>query len=151
MPRSPIPTSFFALVVVQKGDRFLLVQERKHDQSWYLPAGRVEAGETLVAAAVRETLEESGIAIQCAGVLRIEHSPNFSSSRMRVFFLAHPIDDRSPKSVPDAESLGAAWLSLAEMIRLPLRSPEVVEVCRYVQAGGLCHPLSVLSYEGAVW
>ena len=42
MPREAIPTWFFAIVVVRRGDRFLLVHERKHGQLWYLPAGRVE-------------------------------------------------------------------------------------------------------------
>jgi len=31
--------------VVRDEDRFLVVQERKHEQRWYLPAGRVELGE----------------------------------------------------------------------------------------------------------
>src|SRR4051812_25175444 len=63
MAREPIPTWFFALVVVRKGDRFLLVQEHEHGQLWYLPAGRVEPGEGLCAAALRETLEESGVPV----------------------------------------------------------------------------------------
>lgn len=41
--------------------RSLLVHEARHGGGWYLPAGRVEMGETLVDAAVRETLEESGV------------------------------------------------------------------------------------------
>ena len=55
MSRLPIPTWFFVLVVVRRGEQFLLVHERKHGQLWYLPAGRVEPGETFVEAAVRET------------------------------------------------------------------------------------------------
>ena len=46
MPRPAIPTWYFALVVV--------------GSTWYLPAGRVEPGETFQDAAVRETLEETG-------------------------------------------------------------------------------------------
>jgi len=41
MPREPIQTWYFALVVVRLQHRFLLVHERKHGQKWYLPAGRV--------------------------------------------------------------------------------------------------------------
>jgi 8-oxo-dGTP pyrophosphatase MutT (NUDIX family) len=74
MPRDPIPTWYFALVVVRQGNRFLLVHERKHGQGWYLPAGRVESGETLTQAAVRETLEETGVPVVLDGVLRVEHS-----------------------------------------------------------------------------
>jgi len=71
MASDPIPTWFFAVVVVRRADRFLLVRERKHGQTWYLPAGRVEPGETLSAAACRETMQEAGIAITLTGVLRI--------------------------------------------------------------------------------
>jgi 8-oxo-dGTP pyrophosphatase MutT (NUDIX family) len=62
--REPIPTWFFVLVVVRKENRFLLIQEAKADQPWYLPAGRVEFGEDFITAAKRETQEEAGINIE---------------------------------------------------------------------------------------
>ncbi|HBK21057.1 MAG TPA: NUDIX hydrolase, partial [Planktothrix sp. UBA10369] len=43
--------------------RFLLIQEVMGNRPWYFPGGRVEQGETFVAAAKRETLEEAGIPI----------------------------------------------------------------------------------------
>ena len=70
--RVAIPTWRFAMVVVRLGRRFLVVHERKHERRWYLPAGRVEPGETIVAAAARETLEESGRRVVIEGVLRVE-------------------------------------------------------------------------------
>ncbi len=33
MSKKPIPTWFFVLVVVRRGNEFLLVQERKHGQT----------------------------------------------------------------------------------------------------------------------
>src|ERR1700709_1006875 len=108
MSRDPIPTWCFALVVVRLGERWLLVHERKHGQGWYLPAGRVEPGETFVEAAVRETREEAGIEVTLDGIVRIEHSPTGEGARMRIVFVGHPADDRPPKQVPDDESLGAA-------------------------------------------
>ena len=60
MARDPIPTWFFVLVAVRRGDLFLVLQERKHGQLWYFPAGRVEPGEDLITAAKRETFEEAG-------------------------------------------------------------------------------------------
>jgi 8-oxo-dGTP pyrophosphatase MutT (NUDIX family) len=74
MAREPIPTWYFTLVVVHLEDRFLLVQERKYDQQWYLPAGRVEKGETLLEAAQRNTVEEAGISVIVEGILRVEHT-----------------------------------------------------------------------------
>ncbi|MBY0456909.1 MAG: NUDIX domain-containing protein, partial [Gemmataceae bacterium] len=115
MARPPIPTWCYALIVVRKGDRFLLVQETNYGQPWYLPAGRVEPGESFADAAVRETLEESGIPVRITGLIRVEHSPSPAGTRLRVIFLAEPTDDTPPKTEPDDESLGAAWVTLDEL------------------------------------
>lgn len=149
MPREPIPTWCFALVVVRKGDRFLLVQESKYGEPWYLPGGRVEAGEPFIDAAVRETREEAGIPVRVTGVIRIEHSPSPAGARIRVLFLAEPIDDTPPKSEPDDESLRAAWVALDDLKDYPLRGPEVAELFAYIAAGGPVYPPELLQPEGA--
>jgi phosphatase NudJ len=149
MAREPIPTWCFALVVVRKGDRFLLIQESKYGEPWYLPGGRVEAGESFTDAAVRETLEEAGIPVRVTGVIRIEHSPTPAGARMRVLFLAEPTDDTPPKSEPDDESLRASWVALDELDKYRLRGEEVAELFTYVAGGGTIHPPELLQFEGA--
>ena len=148
MARDPIPTWFFAVVVVRRADRFLLVRERKHGQSWYLPAGRAEFGETLQAAACRETMEEAGVAITLTGVVRIEHSLILGGARIRAIFIAEPADDRPPKSEGDDESLGAEWVSLDQLENYSFRGPDVEALLRYVADGGPVYPLAVLAAEG---
>jgi phosphatase NudJ len=145
MSREPIPTWCFALVVVRLGERWLLVHERKHGQRWYLPAGRVEPGETFVEAAVRETREESAIAVTLDGIVKIEHSPHEAGARMRVVFLGHPSDDRPPKQVADSETLGAAWVRFDELAHYPLRADEVRELIAHVASGGPIYPLDLLT------
>ncbi len=124
MSREPIPTWYFALVVVRLGHRFLLVHERKHGQLWYLPAGRIEPGESFIAGACRETLEEAGIPIVVEGILRIEHAwRSDGTARCRVIFVARPKDDTPPKTVADAESLrGALGLDRRPGSPCPARS-----------------------------
>ena len=148
MAREPIPTWVFALVVVRKGERFLLVQEAKHGNTWYLPAGRVEPGESIEAAAVRETLEEAGVNVALRGIYRVEHSPMPNGARMRVLFAAEPVDDTPPKQIADAESLRADWFDLAAMRALPLRGPEVLRLFEDVSAGAPVYPMSLLQPEG---
>lgn len=149
VPREPVPTWTFAVVVVRLGPRFLLVHERKHGGGWYLPAGRVEPGETIEQAAVRETLEEAGIPVVLDGILRIEHSPRVDGhARMRVIFHAHPADDTPPKAEPDEESLGAGWFLPAQMDALPLRGNEVLRLVQDVEQGAPVHPLGLLRPEG---
>lgn len=151
MSREPCPTWFFALVVVRRGDRFLVVRERKHGQLWYLPAGRVEPGERIVEGALRETLEETGVAVELTGILRVEHTPSADSTRVRVFFVARPLDDRAPKSRPDEHSLEARWVTLEELRALPLRGEEVREVFTAVRAGAPVYPLALLTDAWAPW
>src|SRR5262245_61747825 len=147
MPREPIPTWFFALVVVRRGDQFLLVHERKHGQRWYLPAGRAELGETLPDAARRETLEESGVEVELEGILRVQHTPSGAGARVRVIFLARPAGDTAPRATPNEHSLGAAWVSLADLERLPLRGDEVRELFEEVAGGAPVYPLELLAGE----
>lgn len=65
------PTTLVVLAIVEHEGRYLVVEER--DGTFYLPAGRVEPGEDLVAAAVRETAEEAGMMIGLSGLLGFDH------------------------------------------------------------------------------
>lgn len=147
LARDPIPTWIFVVVIVRKGDQYLLVHERKHGQLWYLPAGRVEPGEKLEEAALRETLEESGLEVRLTGVIRVEYTAHNFGSRMRVLYLAEPTSDAEPKSVPDDESLGAEWVRRRDLGLYALRGDDVLDVIKFVDEGGTIYPLDVLALE----
>lgn len=149
MARSPIPTWYYVLVVVRRGDRFLVTQEAKHGQLWYLPAGRVEPGEDFREAALREVREETGIPVVLEGILKVQHTPHQSGgARLRIIFLARPADETPPKQSPDEESLQAAWVTLDDLDRLPLRSEEVREIFHAVARGAPMVSLTMLGLEG---
>lgn len=140
--REPMPAWFYALVLVRRLDEFLLVEERDHGGGWYLPAGRVEPGESLHEAALREVREEAGVDVVLDGVYRVEHTVLESGgARVRVLFSAHPADDREPKTVPDEHTLRAAWYTPAAAMRLPLRSEEVTGLLALAQS----HPPAPLA------
>lgn len=145
-----VSTVYIALVVVRKGHRFLLVQEAKRDQRWYLPAGRVDPGERLEAGAIRETLEEAGVPVAIEGIVRVEHTPAANATaRVRVIYTARPIDDTPPKQRADEHSIQAAWVTLEELEQLPLRSEEVRTIFTHVAAGAPIYPASLIVPEGA--
>jgi phosphatase NudJ len=134
MSRSAIPSSFFVFTVVEHGGRFLVIRERKGDQRWYAPAGRLEPGETIEEAAVRETMEEAGVHVVPTSVVRIDQQwfPSETtglSSWWRFVLVARPASaDITPKSWADEHSLEARWATLAEIDALPLRHPEVISL-----------------------
>jgi 8-oxo-dGTP pyrophosphatase MutT (NUDIX family) len=147
MSRKAIPTWFFVLVVVRDGDRFLAVREAKHGQAWYLPAGRVEPGETLAEAARRETMEETGVPIVLEGVLKVQHTPSPVGARLRVIYLARPADGTPPRVRPNEHSLEARWVTLADLGTMPLRGAEVAGLFRWVADGAAVHPLDLIGSE----
>jgi ADP-ribose pyrophosphatase YjhB (NUDIX family) len=149
VPTRPSPTWTIALIVVREGDRFVLVEEH-HDRGWYLPAGRIEHGESLVDGARREVREESGLEVELDGILRIEHTPALAArdARLRIVFLAHPIGG-TLKTTADDESLGAVWVRLDQLHAYRLRSAEVARHLEYVARGGLIAPSWLLAGEGA--
>ncbi len=139
----------FAVAIVRKGHRFLLVQEK--DGTWYFPAGRLELGETFSKAAVRECMEESGVPVQLTGIYRVEHSPSREGARFRVLFAAHPLDDTPPRTVPTPDTLGARWVTLEEATGLPLRGVEVPAVMRASLGGAPVYPTRLLLPELSRW
>lgn len=147
--KTVIPTAFIVHVVVRCGQRYLLVRERKRGHGWYLPGGRVEFGESLSAAARRETLEETGVPVALDGLLRIEHNPVKYGARTRFIFTARPEIDVPPKREPDRESLGARWFEPEALGHLHLHDPEAADFIRYVDAGAAIFPLELLASAGA--
>ncbi len=147
MARDPIPTWFFVLVAVRRGNQFLVLQERKHGQLWYLPAGRVELGEDMITAAKRETFEEAGVRVSIDGVVRIEHLPLWEGhARIRVVFVGSCVDEG--EELGGEDSLQARWVSLDDLETLPLRGDEVRRLFEYLAGGGTVYPLDVLAREG---
>ena len=152
MAREPIPTYYFALVIVRRGHKFLLTQERKYGETWSIPGGRVEPGESLTQAAVREVFEETGCPIALDGILRVEHTPGNAGhgARARILFTGYPIDDTAPKTSADDESLGAAYLTIEEIRERPLRGAELGALLESVLNGRAVYPLDLLGDELSV-
>jgi 8-oxo-dGTP pyrophosphatase MutT (NUDIX family) len=147
MRRVRLSTVPVVLVVVPRDDQFLIIQELpRFDRSWYLPAGGVEPGESLGEAAIRETREEAGIDIVPQSLLwmedetRVNHFGEWRGA-WRFIIRADAVDPKQvPHGHPDHTS-GARWATLDEIRRLPLRAPDVYEICQAVARGAPEVPL----------
>ena len=81
------------------------------------------------------------------GILRVEHSPSSSGARVRVIYAGSPLDDTPPKTSADEESLGAAYLTLDEIAKLPLRGADLRVLLESVARGRQVFPLDMLGRE----
>lgn len=135
--------------VVADGDRYLMVEERVNGRlAWNQPAGHLEDGETLAAAALRETLEETGWTVQLQHLIGVHQwrSTEHGDAVIRFSFAARPISHDRARPL-DADICRASWLTRTEIAALGdrLRSPMILQSIDQWLAGRRL-PLNVLSH-----
>ena len=119
-----------ACVIEQQG-KFLCVEELSNGQLVInQPAGHLEANESLIQAAVRETLEETGWQVEVTDLLGFYTytSPHNKVCYHRWCFVATPIQ-HIPNHELDSDIIQALWLDADTIRQSPsrLRSPLVLQ------------------------
>jgi len=120
-----LPAAFAA---VRNSAGELLLVRRIDDGNWELPGGRIEVGESVSEAVVREVAEESGITIVLIGFVGVYSDPSHvlvdpdGSIHQQLALCLHAVP-----AVPDAgghprpdgiETNAAAWCANADMADL---------------------------------
>uniref|UniRef100_A0A0K0F7I9 Putative nudix hydrolase 1 (inferred by orthology to a C. elegans protein) n=1 Tax=Strongyloides venezuelensis TaxID=75913 RepID=A0A0K0F7I9_STRVS len=112
----------------EKNLEILLIQETKKScyGKWYLPAGRVEPGESIESAAIREAKEETGFDVEIKEIIKLDVQ---GSGWYRFIFFCEIVGGEI-KTVPDRESLAAAWYSIEDVRQknLLLRNKDIQEI-----------------------
>ncbi|MFJ4197854.1 NUDIX hydrolase [Pseudomonas sp. NPDC089534] len=104
--------------IVEDNGRFLMVEEHKAGRNVLnQPAGHLDPDETLIEAAVRETLEETGWDVEPTAVIGIYlyTAPSNGVTYQRVCFSAKPLQHHSDRPLDDG-IVGAKWLTRDELL-----------------------------------
>jgi len=141
------PAVTVATIVVHDG-AFLLVEEETRDGvRLNQPAGHLEAGETLVDAAVRETLEETGYRIALTALVGIYRwqAPAAGATFLRFAFAGEAIAHEAGRALDDG-IVRALWLPYDDLAarRDKHRSPLVLR-CVDDYRAGLRRPLDLVT------
>ena len=137
--------------IVENAGKFLFVEETREGRKVInQPAGHLEQGESLIEAALRETLEETQWQVEIQGVVSIGLYTAGSNgvTYHRTTFFARPVAFR-PESPLDPDIDRALWLDRDELLaqRAELRSPMVLDCLdRYLD--GHRYPLSMVDGAG---
>jgi ADP-ribose pyrophosphatase YjhB (NUDIX family) len=124
-------------VVTDDQGRILLIHRTDND-NWALPGGAMDFGESLPDAAIRETLEETGIKVEITGLVGIYTDPrhvilytsnNEARQEFSVVFTARPV---SGTPTPSEESREVEWVKPDDIPGLTMDRSMRIRIDRYL-------------------
>ncbi|MBJ7929792.1 MULTISPECIES: NUDIX hydrolase [Bacillus cereus group] len=78
--------------ILIESEKVLLVKQKVANRDWSLPGGRVENGETLEEAMIREMKEETGLDVKVKNLLYVCDKPDALPSLLHITFLLERIE-----------------------------------------------------------
>ena len=144
--------------IVQREDRFLIVEEASpHGVRLNQPAGHLEAGESLIEAAVRETLEETGRLFTPTALLGV-YMGRYRALRtgddetyVRIALIGS-VGERDPARVLDDGVLDTCWLTAETLrARASAHRSALVQRCVDDALSGRRLPLDALYADASVY
>ena len=108
-------------VVVTNDKSEILLIRRSDNENWAVPGGAVDLGESMLQAAVRETLEETGINCEVTGIIGIYTDPKHvilytsNGEARQEFSILLTAAAVSGDPTPSNESSEVEWVSREEL------------------------------------
>lgn len=133
----PVVPRVAVLAVVVRGAEVLLVQRRNPPNAgtWGFPGGRIEAGEPLAVAAVRELREETGVEAEFLRAFDAVDSITPGTPGHHFVLVACLCRWRAGEPVAADDALAAGWYPMAGLDRQP--QPLIARVAALARAAAL--------------
>ncbi|TXK34268.1 NUDIX hydrolase [Nonomuraea sp. C10] len=146
-PDAPKPNSLVPsvnVIVTNKTGDVLMIQRTDND-NWAIPGGAIDLGESLPQAAIRETLEETGIRCEITGIVGTYTDPGHvilytSNGEVRQEF-SIVLTGRAVSGAPatSSESRRVRWVPRDEVLSLPMAASMRMRIEHYLAGTGLPH------------
>jgi 8-oxo-dGTP pyrophosphatase MutT (NUDIX family) len=126
-------------VVNSSGD--LLLIRRTDNGNWALPGGAIDLGETVAQAAVRETLEETGIECEVTGIVGIYSDPRHvilytSDGEVRQeFSIVLTARTLGGRPTPSSESSEVRWVPARDLGRYAMDRSMRIRISDFLEPG----------------
>ncbi|MEV0971394.1 NUDIX domain-containing protein [Microtetraspora glauca] len=146
-PDAPAPNSLVPSVNVvvtnEAGD--ILMIRRSDNGNWAVPGGAIDLGESLPQAAVRETLEETGVLCEITGLVGIYTDPKHvilytsNGEARQEFSIVLTARAVAGEPTPSSESTEVRWIPRHHVEALPMDRSMALRIDHYLTEMYLPH------------
>ncbi|WP_061291462.1 NUDIX hydrolase [Herbidospora cretacea] len=146
-PDAPAPNSLVPsvnVVVTNDADDILMIRRTDND-NWAVPGGAIDLGESLPAAGIRETLEETGVLCEITGLVGTYTDPRHvifytsNGEARQEFSIVLTGRAVSGEPTPSDESREVRWVTRDEVDGLTMDRSMRLRIGHFLSAAGKPH------------